>query len=235
MGYPVDDSGRANVDDYAPEQKAALNKEVVLAGGQPIDVVRGSDTAVADKMLARLMQSGEFSPETIMKNRDVIRGAFASNVSSGAIGNDAAAIALARAQEKVINEERAKDNWSAPGNPDARKSYDDLAKDVPTLIDKTSGVDPDEDVASIQKLLTDLAVNGIEVKEGVFVTPSINDVRAAIRQAEGGWTHDSARADNVKSYLETLMKSPNVAKRLAEAEDLKQYQRKQAVRELLNK
>ena len=235
LGLPVDDSGRAKVDDYTPEQKAALNKEVILAGGQPIDVVQGSDTAVADKMLSRFMQSGEFSPETVMKNRDAIRGAFASNVSSGAIGNDAAAIALARAQEKVMMEEKAANNWSAPGNPDTRRNYEELAKDVPALIDKTSGIDPDEDVASIQKLLTDLAVNGIEVKKGVFVTPSINDVRAAIRQAEGGWFSDSTRADTVKSYLETLMKSPNVAKRLAEAEDLKQYQRKQAVREILNK
>ena len=240
LGYPVDDSGRANVDDYTPEQKALLNKEVVLAGGQPIDVVRGSDTVVADRMLARLMQSGEFSPETIMKNRDAIRGAFASNVSSGAIGNDAAAIALARAQEKVMMEEKAANNWSAPGAPDTRRNYEELAKDVPSLINKESGFGVEKDIGPIQGLLNDLAINGLEIKSNgktVRVTPSVNDVRGAIREAKGnrfGWG-DDVRADNIREILQKRYNSPEVIERLSEAGDIQAYRRKQAVRELLNK
>ena len=240
LGLPVDDSGRAKVDDYTPEQKAALNKEAVLAGGQPIDVVRGSDTAVADKMLARLMQSGEFSPETIMKNRDAIRGAFASNVSSGAIGNDAAAIALARAQEKVMMEEKAANNWSAPGAPDTRRNYEELAKDVPSLINKESGFGVEKDIGPIQGLLNDLAINGLEIKSNgktVRVTPSVNDVRGAIREAKGnrfGWG-DDVRADNIREILQKRYNSPEVIERLSEAGDIQAYRRKQAVRELLNK
>ena len=240
LGLPVDDSGRANVDDYTPEQKALLNKEVVLAGGQPIDVVRGSDTVVADKMLARLMQSGEFSPETIMKNRDTIRGAFASNVSSGAIGNDAAAIALARAQEKVMMEEKAANNWSAPGAPDTRRNYEELAKDVPSLINKESGFGVEKDIGPIQGLLNDLAINGLEIKSNgktVRVTPSVNDVRGAIREAKGnrfGWG-DDVRADNIREILQKRYNSPEVIERLSEAGDIQAYRRKQAVRELLNK
>jgi len=240
LGLPVDDYGRANVDDYTPEQKAALNKEVVLAGGQPIDVVRGSDTVVADRMLARLMQSGEFSPETIMKNRDAIRGAFASNVSSGAIGNDAAAIALARAQEKVMMEEKAANNWSAPGAPDTRRNYEELAKDVPSLINKESGWSVEKDIGPIQGLLNDLAINGLEIKSNgktVRVTPSVNDVRGAIREAKGnrfGWG-DDVRADNIREILQKRYNSPEVIERLSEAGDIQAYRRKQAVRELLNK
>ena len=240
LGLPVDDYGRAKVDDYTPEQKAALNKEVVLAGGQPIDVVRGSDTVVADRMLARLMQSGEFSPETIMKNRDAIRGAFASNVSSGAIGNDAAAIALARAQEKVMMEEKAANNWSAPGAPDTRRNYEELAKDVPSLINKESGWGVEKDIGPIQGLLNDLAINGLEIKSNgkkVRVTPSVNDVRGAIREAKGnrfGWG-DDVRADNIREILQKRYNSPEVIQRLSEAGDIQEYRRKQAVRELLNK
>lgn len=234
LGLPVDPSGRARVSEYTKEQKLRLDNEAILSGGQPSDVIRGSDTLTADKMLERLSKSGEFSPQVIMKNRDTIRNTFASNVSTGSIGNDAAEIALNRAREKVINDERAKDNWSAPGAPDTRRNYEELAKDVPSLIDKTSGIDPEEDVADIQKLLNELAVKGIEVKKGVFVTPSTNDVRAALRQAQGGWFKDSTRADNVKEYLKTIMSSPEVTKRLAEAEDLKVFKRKEAVREILN-
>ena len=232
LGLPVDPSGRARVDEYTTEQKLRLDNEAILSGGQPSDMVRGSDTMTADKMLDRL--SREFSPQVIMKNRDTIRGAFASNVSAGAVGNDAAEIALNRAREKVINDERAKDNWSAPGAPDTRRNYEELAKDVPSLIDKSSGIDSEEDVADIQKLLNELAVKGIEVQKGVFVTPSTNDVRAALRQAPGGWFKDSTRATNMKEYLKTIMSSPEVTKRLAEAEDLKVFKRKEAVREILN-
>ena len=234
LGLPVDPSGRARVSEYTQEQKLRLDNEAILSGGLPSDTIRGSDTLTADKMLERLAKSGEFSPQAIMKNRDAIRSTFASNVSTGAVGNDAATIALNRAREKVINDERAKDNWSAPGAPDTRRNYEELAKDVPSLIDKTSGIDPEEDVADVQKLLNELAVKGIEVKKGVFVTPSTNDVRAALRQASGGWFKDSTRADNVKEYLKNIMSSPEVTKRLAEAEDLKVFKRKEAVREILN-
>lgn len=234
LGLPVDPSGRARVSEYTQEQKLRLDNEAILSGGLPSDAIRGSDTLTADKMLERLSKSGEFSPQVIMKNRDAIRSTFASNVSTGAIGNDAAEIALNRAREKAVNDERAKDNWSAPGAPDTRRNYEELAKDVPSLIDKTTGIDPEEDVADIQKLLNELAVKGIEVKKGVFVTPSTNDVRAALRQAPGGWFKDSTRADNVKEYLKNIMSSPEVTKRLAEAEDLKVFKRKEAVREILN-
>lgn len=234
LGLPVDPSGRARVSEYTTEQKLRLDNEAILSGGRPSDAIRGSDTLTADKMLERLSKSGEFSPQVIMKNRDAIRSAFASNVSTGAVGNDAAEIALNRARDKVANEEATKDNWSAPGSADARRNYEELAKDVPSLIDKTSGVDPEEDVADIQRLLNDLAVKGIEVKKGVFVTPSTNDVRAALRQASGGWLKDNTRAKNVENYLKEVMTSPEVTKRLAEAENLKVFRRNEAVRELLS-
>ena len=234
LGLPVDPSGRARVSEYTKEQKLRLDNEAILSGGQPSDVIRGSDTLTADKMLERLSKSGEFSPQVIMKNRDTIRNTFASNVSTGAIGNDAAEIALNRAREKVINEERAKDNWSAPGSADARRNYEELAKDAFSLFDKQSGYGVEDDVRDVQVLLNDLAVNGIEVKKGVFVTPSVNDVRSAMRAAKGGIMFDDARADNIKKILEDTMKSPAGLKRLAEAEDLKVFQRKEAVREIMN-
>ena len=237
LGYPVDSSGFAKVNEMTEEQMLRLNNEAILSGIPTSDQVRGSDTKTADEYLKRLTNSGEFSPRTLLKNRDTIRGAFATNGLSPAVGNDAATIALDRAREKVVMDERAKDNWSAPGSPDARRNYEELAKDVPALLDKTTGFGVAEDVLPIQNLLTDLAVNGLKVKingKEVAVTPSANDVRAAIRGAKGGWINDDARADNVRKELEKIMNSPTSLKRLAEAEDLKVFQRKEAVRGILN-
>lgn len=234
LGYPVDSGGFARIDDMTEKQLSLLNAEANKNGLPSVENIRGSDTKIADAVLEELTRSKEFSARTLQKNREPIRSAFASNNLSSPIGNDAAAIALSRAQQKAINAERAQDNWSAPGSPDARRNYEELAKDVPALMDKTSGFDAEEDVAPIQDLLNELAVTGIEVQKGVFVTPSVNDVRAAIRSAEGGWFTDAKRAKNIKEKLIAQMNKPEVAKRLAEAKDLKEYSRKEAVRSILN-
>ena len=199
----------------------------VKAGDTPI-----SDTVAADSFLASV--GSEFSPTLLRKQREVARSAFSSNGLASPVGNDAAAVALKKAEAKAAFTEKSANNWSAPGTPNIIKEFNQLAEEVPKLIDKTTGVDAEEDVADIQTLLYDLSNKGIEVEKGVFVTPSINDVKTAIRTAEGGWFSDNKRASNIKATLYKNMRTPEVSKRLAEAKDLQDYARKQAIQELLN-
>ena len=106
--------------------------------------------------------------------------------------------------------------------------------EVPALIDKTSGVDPEEDVADMRAFIHELAIKGIQLPDGKYVTPAINDVRALLQSAEGGWFSDSTRKNNMKKKLEELAKTPEVIKRVEEAKELEQTGRKLAVRDLLN-
>ena len=199
----------------------------VKAGDTPI-----SDTVAADSFLASV--GSEFSPTLLRKQREAARAAFSSNGLASPVGNDAAAVALKKAEAKAAFTEKSANNWSAPGTPNIIKEFNQLAEEVPKLIDKTTGVDAEEDVADIQTLLYDLSNKGIEVEKGVFVTPSINDVKTAIRTAEGGWFSDNKRASNIKATLYKNMRTPEVSKRLAEAKDLQDYARKQAIQELLS-
>lgn len=199
----------------------------VKAGDSPI-----SDTVAADEFIASL--GSEFSPTLVRRQRDAIRTAFSSTGLAKPVGNDAATIALKNAEAKATFNEQSANNWSAPGTPNILKEFNQLSEDVPKLIDKTTGVDAEEDIADIQALLYKLANEGIEVEKGVFVVPSVNDVKNAIRTAEGGWFSDNKRAANIKASLYKNMRTPEVGKRLAEAKALQEYARKQAVQEILN-
>lgn len=199
----------------------------VKAGDTPI-----SDTVAADSFLASV--GSEFSPTLLRKQREAARSAFSSNGLASPVGNDAAAVALKKAEAKAAFTEKSANNWSAPGTPNIIKEFNQLAEEVPKLIDKTTGVDAEEDVADIQTLLYTLSNKGIEVEKGVFVTPSVNDVKNAIRTAEGGWFSDNTRAANIKATLYKNMRTPEVSKRLAEAKELQDYARKQAIQELVN-
>lgn len=234
MGFPTDMAGNARVSDMTTEQLARLDNEAILSGLPTVKDVTGSDTEKADNVFAALTESGEFSARALQKNRDGIRKSFASNGLSGAVGGDAAAIDRVAAQQKVLFDEIDKNNWNAPGNPTVRESYESLAKDVPAILDKTSGIDAEEDVPAIQEFVHEMATVGLEVKPGVFMTPSVNDIRAAIRSAQGGWFKDSTRTTNIRESLKEMAQKPEFNKRMEEAGQSTEYRRKQAVKDILN-
>ena len=212
----------------------ALNESIMRGGTGLLAGPRISDTATADAVVQRLRKSGEFSPEFIEKNLERIRSSFDSTSRNGKVGNDASASALDSAMERVQFDERSKVVWGAPGSPTVVKNFTQLMDEVPALIDKTSGLDPEEDVADIRAFIHELAIKGIQLPDGKYVTPAINDVRALLQSAEGGWFTDSTRKNNMKKKLEELAKTPEVLKRVEEAKELEQTGRKLAVRDLLN-
>lgn len=237
VGYSPAQPGVTPPAPTSVEEAEALN-ESILQGGTGITGPRVSDTVVADNFVRKLRESKEFPPEFIEKNLASIRSSFDSTARGGRVGNDAASAALDRAKERVMFDEKMKNNWSAPGTADVKNSYEALAKELPSLIDKTSGTSIEEDLPYLQEKLQELAINGIEIQPGEFVTPSINEVRAALRIAQGGngWLlqGDKHRGDEFMRLLQKNMKGSNVAARIKEAGSLQQTARKFAVQEILN-
>jgi hypothetical protein len=220
--------------EFKPDLKAAI-KEAMRTGKPVQDFTPKSDTEAADKALEDIAKSGKFSARLLEAQRANIRGAFASNGLNGLVGTDAAKRDVANAEKEVAFDESDKNNWYAPGSPNARRNYDELAKDIPSLIDKTTGLDAEEDIGPLQDLITELGTVGLEVEKGVFVSPSANDVRAAIRGAEGGWFRDAKRAENVKDKLLEMTKKSVFKQMIKEGEQSTEYRRKQAVKKILGR
>lgn len=151
-----------------------------------------------------------------------------------AIGDDRAASQLAQAREDVIQKEKDANNWYTPGTGQAREIVNQLAADVPNLIDKASGNSPEEDIAGVQGFLYEMATKGLEIRPGVFMTPSKEDLTNAIRTAKGGWWLDSRRKSNVEKVLRENLDASRVTKLLEEAEESKVAARRRAVREIMN-
>ena len=237
-GLPVDSLGQPNFGSYTEEQLTAFdkaagaNRQVTVPKAR--DFMKG-DTAVANNFVDSLAASGQFTPRLLKKAKDGIRASFDSNANSVLVGNDAFNKALGNAQEKVMLNETKETNWNAPGNPTAVQAYEDLRKNVPALIDKTTGLGTEEDVADMQALVYEMANRGIETKpgSGVFVTPSVNDMRHAISTAKGGWFKDNTRANNAREILQEAMRTDVVKKRIAEAEAAQKVQRRVFLREAL--
>ena len=236
-GFFPSTPGSTNPAPTSAEEAYALN-ESILRGGQGITTTPAtSDTATADAVVENLRNNSNFSPAFIENNLERIRSAFDSTRRDGKVGNDALAASRDAAKEQVYMEDLAKGGWTAPGTADTRRAYEELAKEVPALIDKNTGSSPEEDILPIQNKLTELAIKGVEVEKGVFVTPSVNEVRAALRGAEGGswWAlqGDGYRAKKFEEILKANMKKEDIAKRLEDSEVYKKYSRKRAVQEIV--
>ena len=233
-GFSAPQTGTALPAPTSAADAEALHESVLRGGPGLLAAPRTSDTATADAFVQRLRKSGEFSPAFIEKNLERIRSSFDSTSREGKVGNDARTSALSSAMERVEFNEKMRNNWSAPGTPDVKNSYEELAKEVPALIDKTTGYNWEEDIRYIQEKLSELSVKGIQIAPGKFVTPSINEVRAALRTAEGSTLEDAYRSRHFMKILKDNMKSSDVVSRLEEAERLKQTSRKFAVQEIMD-
>jgi hypothetical protein len=235
---PTDSTGQPAFSTYTTEQldqfdkAAASNRQVTVPKAR--DYMMG-DTAVANAFVDKLAQSGQFSPRLLKKARDGIRSGFDSNANSTLVGNDAFNRQLANAQAKVMLDETKDTNWYAPGNPNATKAYEQLAKEVPNLINKTDGFSPAEDVADMQALVYEMATRGIETSpgSGVYMTPSVADMKNAIMTAPGGWFKDNQRANKAREILQETLQTDAVKSKVKAAEAARKEQRRIAVREVM--
>ena len=226
--------------DFANMTSAQLDQfDTAAKGNQQVkvpsarDFISG-DTRSANDFLKTLQDSGKFRASTLTKYRDNIRAGFNSNANDGMVGNDAANVALARAQNKVKFDEQDASNWYTKDSPNATKAYEQLSSEAESLIDKTSGFAPKEDVADVQAFIHKMGQQGVEVAPGKFLIPSVQDMRNAIRTAGGGWFTDSTRAANAEKILRESVKNSFTTDKLKQAEESAVFRRQQAVRDILN-
>lgn len=234
MKLPLDAAGHPDVTRMTNEQIKLLNTGAKTNGLRTTDELFGGDTRQANAFLTGLASDPRITPAGLARNQTRILGAFNTAGAGAAIGNDAANIARTQARADVVQAEKDAANWYAPNSPNALKAYEDLANNVPSLIDKTTGLGTDEDVADIQAFVHKMGTVGLEVRPGKFLIPSVQDMMNVIRTAEGGWFKDSTRATNAEEALKKTLNTSRVTDLLTQAEESRIANRQRAVREILS-
>jgi hypothetical protein len=230
VGHPDFSNMTQDQLDLYDKAAAALPNKLPLSK----DFMTG-DTKVANQFYQSLVDSKQYTPATLKKFKDSIRGAFDTNAIGGRVGNDAYNRDLAAAQNQVAFDAMNANNWYAPGSPNALKDYDNLAREV----DKMFGPNEREDLPDVQKYLSELATKGVVVGKDskgkdIVVTPSVNDVLGAVRSTYEGWNiFNSGRKKDIKKTLEAALKTPEAATRFQQGQDAEAYRRKQAVTKIL--
>lgn len=241
-GLPVDSAGHPDFSNYnskdldAFDKAASQNRQITVPKAR--DFITG-DTQVANAFLTRLQDSGKYRPALLKKFSDSIRSSFDSNASSASVGNDRFNKQLATAQNKVKFDEQDAQNWYAPGADNATTAYEQLAKELPGLIDKTSGAASDEDMADLQNFVGRMGSQGIEVAPAMngqpakYMIPSVQDMRRAIRTAEGSYFFDNSRAQDAEKKLKKIVKDSFTQEKLDQAEESLKFRRKEKVNAIL--
>ena len=231
MNLPVNAAGGPDIANISKVDRAALNAKAKERGLPSLDQLITGNTQQGNAFIKRISEDPRFNAADIVRNRAKILSLFDTSGSNNAIGNDAYEIRLQQAKEQVNQAEQAKTNWYAPGNPDAMQSYDSLAKDVDAMF---KGTDMEEDLQDIQNFLYKAATTGIEVSKGNFLTPSRQDMLAAIRSEIGtNNVFNKSRADDIEAFLKKNMNTSRVTQLLQQAEASRQVARTTAVRNLM--
>lgn len=229
LKLPVDASGRARIADFTTENITQLNTALKAKGLSGYEDYLGGDTKARDEFRNGLIEQGV--PAHIIKGLDL--SGFNSG-GLGLVGQDAAARDRAAAENEVGYEDEVEKNWFAPGNPNARKLYDALSDEVPKLIDKSTGVDPEEDVADLQSKVYEWSTKGINVPgTEEYVIPPVQLVRHALRTAQGGWFTDGKRTGSAESILEKALEGKNIPAELKASKEAEKYFNKQKVKDKL--
>ena len=226
-GIPVDRYG-APTGSLTKDQLFKMDHLASSNGLRPYTSYMNNDTQAADSLLATVQNSKEFTPEFIQKNRETIRKSLDTTGYNGKVGDTKAATAAANAEEAVVMKEREGNTWYAPGSPTANTHYEDIAKMVPDLV-----AEP-EDRRHVFRMLNTMATKGIKTGDGSYVVPSKNDMISALRSSKEGVFFDHARATNTIDILKKRLNSETGSNILADAEELKVYNRREEKKKILN-
>lgn len=235
LGLPLDASGAPDWNNMTTGERLKLDDAAIRAGvtTSTSAPLFSGDTGVANKFLAGLRQTPGVTPEAISRNQSKITGAF-NTVSAGApVGNDALAIDRRLAQAEVMQKENDVRNRFAPNSPDALNTYEQLANDLPTLVPD----DAKEDIPALQEMLGRFATTGIKLKDGRYITPSIQDIKSAVRGYTPNWKgnwFNNTQAQDIEKKLAKDLEGSNVTQLLLDAEESRRANRARDVRNILN-
>lgn len=229
LKLPVDASGAPDMARMDQGQLLRLDHEAILEGLPTTKDLFAGDTKAANQFVQSLSKTGRFTPEAVMRNEARINGAFNTTNNGAALGNDAYNNALKQAKIDTAQESSDANNWYAPNSPNAMKNHDELSKEVSALF---QGTNMAEDLPDLQAFLYKAATTGIEVKKGVFLTPSKQDILAAVRTQMGNnnvW--NSSRARQVEDFLKENLSTARVTELQLQAERSKALNEQRSVRE----
>ena len=234
LGYPVNAAGAPDLGGMTNEQRLKLDAAAIQAGltKTSSDLFAG-DTKAAEAALANFRKNPNITPEAIARNQAKIAGAFDSTRVGMPVGNDALTLARNQAQADVIQKEKDARNRFAPGSSDALNTYEDLAKELPALVPE----DAKEDIPELQRMLSKFATSGIKLDSGQRVTPSAQDIRAAVRSyvpSLKGNVFNSTQAKEIEALIKKDLETSNVTQLLMDAEQSRTANRARDVRNILN-
>lgn len=234
LGYPVNAAGAPDLGSMSNEQRLKLDVAAVQAGltKTSSDLFAG-DTKAAEAALANFRKNPNITPEAIARNQAKITGAFDSTRVGMPVGNDALTLATNRAQVEVMQKEKDARNRFAPNTPDALTTYEQLATELPTLVPE----DAKEDIPELQRMLSKFATTGIKLDNGQRVTPSAQDIRAAVRSyvpSLKGNIFNSTQAKEIEALIKKDLETSDVTQLLMDAEASRRANRAKAVRDILN-
>lgn len=235
LGLPLDSSGAPDWNNMSTGERLKLDDAAIRAGvtDRSSASLFSGDTGVANKFLADLRKTPGVSAEAIGRNQAKITGAFSTVATGAPVGNDALAIDRRLAQAEVVQKEKDMRNRFAPNSPDALNTYEQLANDLPTLVPD----DAKEDIPALQEMLGRFATTGIKLKDGRYITPSIQDIKSAVRgytpDWKGNWFNNT-QAQDIEKKLAKDLEGSNVTQLLLDAEESRRANRARDVRNILN-
>lgn len=231
LGMPVDATGAPDIARIAPDALLFLNTKAARSGLRTTDQLNSGNTKARNNFIQSLAGQG-FSAESIARNTAKISPAFDTVGTTAVIGNDAYNNALKQAKVDTAQESSDANNWYAPGSPNALKSYEELNTQIAPMFDKSKGSDMYEDLPDIQDLLYKASTQGIEVKKGVFLVPSKQDMMAAIRSHTGDYNlTNNERAQDIEKTLKKNLDTSRVTDLIKQSEASKSVNEARSIRE----
>ena len=230
LGLGVDPSGAPDLGSLSKWDRTRLTAAITAAGlPDPFSTLSG-DTASYQAHMRTLQSDPRFTPESLARNQTKIAGAFNTVMNGAPVGNDALARATAQAQADVVQKERDARNRYAPNSPDALNAYENLAQTIKAEL-------PDnvkEDLPALQNMLSKFATKGLEVRPGVFITPSVTDIMGEIRGYDKWNFLNATQARDIEANLKKTLGGSDVTELLKQTEESRIANRQRDVRAILN-
>lgn len=230
LGIRVGENGLPDVSGMGAPARAMLDGHLRDAGLPDTKSLTTGDTNASVGFAGDALKLPGISAGGIARNGARIDAAFNSVLNGAPVGNDALAVATRQAQADVVQKEKDGRNRFAPGSADALTAYEQLATTIPGLVPD----DAKEDLPAIQGLIAELGTKGIEVRKGVFVTPSVQDILGEVRKYSKWNFLNSTQANDIKANLKKTMEGMDVNQHLRDREESLQANRARDVRNILN-
>lgn len=230
LGIRIGEDGLPDLSGKTSGEIQVLNAELEARGLPSITKLTRGDTAAQTAFLKALPGQPGVSAAGIERNLSKINSAFNTVATGAPVGNDALAVATRQAQADVVQKEKDARNRFAPGSADALNAYEQLAQTIKSEIPGNVT----EDLPAIQGLLYRLSTKGLEIKPGVFITPSVQDILGEFRGYDRWNFFNATQAKDIEENLRRTLGKEDVTKLVQQAEESRMANRQRDVRNLLN-